>query len=383
MVGFAAYHMNRADDYCYMALALRLAERGLHTTDPNPRVGCVVVKDGAIVGQGWHERAGGPHAEVIALEQAGKQAESATVYVTLEPCCHIGRTAPCTQALIKAGVAQVVAAMEDPNPRVAGQGFEELAAAGISVQSGLLQAQAEALNPGFIMRMREHRPFVRCKLAMSLDGRTAMASGESEWITGPHARRDVQRQRARSSAVMTGIGTLLSDDPHLTVRDLDIGRQPLRVVVDPRLSTPPTARMLGLPGRTLLATAIHDEDVEESLKSAGAEILHLPGHGDTVDLHALMAHLGRQEVNEVLLETGATLAGAMLREGLIDEVVIYMAPMLMGDSARALFHLPGLDTMAEGIALEIRDVRAVGSDWRITARVRETKAGLPHARAGG
>jgi diaminohydroxyphosphoribosylaminopyrimidine deaminase/5-amino-6-(5-phosphoribosylamino)uracil reductase len=365
--------MYTADDQRYMARALKLAVQGLYTTDPNPRVGSVLVKDGVIVGEGWHERAGGPHAEVIALERAGKHARGATCYVTLEPCCHTGRTGPCTQTLIKAGVARVVAAMRDPNPRVSGQGLDQLAAAGIAVESGLLQGQAEALNPGFIMRMRHGRPFVRSKLAMSLDGRTAMASGESAWITGPSARRDVQFLRARSSAIMAGIGTVLADDPSLNVREMEIGREPLRVVIDPHLSTPLTARMLGLPGRTVIATATYDEDIEQGLRRAGAEIVHLAGQGDMVDLHALMAYLGQQEVNEVLLEAGATLSGAMLRAGLIDELVIYMAPVLMGDSARGLFHLPGLDTMAERIHLEIMDVRAVGSDWRIAAKVQEIK----------
>jgi diaminohydroxyphosphoribosylaminopyrimidine deaminase / 5-amino-6-(5-phosphoribosylamino)uracil reductase len=359
--------MYSVDDYRYMAHALQLAAKGLFTTDPNPRVGCVLVKDGAMVGEGWHERAGGPHAEIVALERAGKQAQGATCYVTLEPCCHVGRTPPCVQTLIKAGVTRVVAAMRDPNPRVAGRGFEELGAAGVRVQSGLLQAQAEAINPGFVMRMRHGRPFVRCKLAMSLDGRTAMASGESNWITRSPARRDVQRLRARSSAIMAGIGTVLSDDPALTVRDMEIGRQPLRVVVDPHLSVPPSARMFQLAGRTIIATATHDPDVEEALASAGAEIVRLPGQGDTVDLHALMRYLAQQEVNEVLLETGATLSGAMLRANLIDELVIYMAPVLMGDGARGLFHLPGIDTLAQRLALQIRDIRAVGEDWRIVA----------------
>jgi diaminohydroxyphosphoribosylaminopyrimidine deaminase / 5-amino-6-(5-phosphoribosylamino)uracil reductase len=355
------------DDHRYMARALKLAARGLYTTDPNPRVGCVLVKNGEIVGEGWHERAGGPHAEIAAIEKAGKHAQGAACYVSLEPCCHTGRTPPCAHSLIRAGVSRVVAAMQDPNPLVAGQGFEQLGLAGLSVESGLLQAQAEALNPGFVKRMRHRRPFVRCKLAMSLDGRTAMASGESEWITGPAARLDGQRLRARSSAIMTGIGTLLTDNPSLTVRELDIGRQPTRVVVDPHLSTPSSARMLGLPGRTLIATAISDAEAEDALKRAGAEIVRLQGQSDTVDLHALMAYLGEQEVNEVLLETGATLSGAMLRAGLIDELVIYVAPLLMGDSARGLFHLPGLDMIAQRIPLEIRDVRAVGHDWRVAA----------------
>jgi diaminohydroxyphosphoribosylaminopyrimidine deaminase/5-amino-6-(5-phosphoribosylamino)uracil reductase len=358
--------MYTTDDYRYMARALQLAARGLYTAHPNPRVGCVLVRDGRIVGEGWHARAGGPHAEAVALTQAGKSAHGATCYVTLEPCCHQGRTPPCTKALLKAGVARVLAAMLDPNPLVAGRGAAELSSAGTSVLSGLLQTPAQTLNAGYIKRMRTGRPFVLCKLAMSLDGRTAMASGESQWITDEDARRDVQRLRARSSAILTGIGTVLSDDPAFTVRDLGVDSRPMRVVVDPHFSMPEKARILGLPGRTVVATATQDEDLAERLRRAGAEVVHLPGQGDTVDLSALMDYLGQQQANEVLLETGATLSGAMLRAGLVDAVVLYMAPILMGDSARGLFHLPGLDTMDQCIAFDVQDIRAVGKDWRIT-----------------
>ena len=362
--------MFTVEDYRHMARALKLARRGLYTTHPNPRVGCVLVQGDAVVAEGWHQRAGGPHAEVVALEAAGKLAEGATCYVTLEPCCHQGKTPPCTKALIKAGVSRLVAAMNDPNPSVAGAGMHELAAAGISVATGLLKAEAEALNVGFVKRMRHGRPFVRCKLAMSLDGRTAMASGESHWITEEPARLDVQRLRAQSAAIMSGIGTVLTDDPSFTVREVPIGEQPLRVVVDPHLSMPENARMLSLPGRTVVATATSDEGLEERLARAGADVVHLPGHSrDAVDLPALLDYLGRRQINEVLLETGATLGGAMLRAGLIDECVFYMAPVLMGDSARGLFHLPGLDVFAERIPLQIRDIRAVGRDWRITVTV--------------
>jgi diaminohydroxyphosphoribosylaminopyrimidine deaminase / 5-amino-6-(5-phosphoribosylamino)uracil reductase len=354
------------EDYRYMARALQLAARGMFTTSPNPRVGCVLVQDGRVVGEGWHERAGGPHAEIVALGQAGKSAQGATCYVTLEPCCHQGRTPPCTKALLKAGVGRVVASMLDPNPLVAGRGAAELSAGGISVLSGLLQVQALALNTGYVKRMRTGRPFVRCKLAMSLDGRTAMASGESQWITQQDARRDVQRLRARSSAILTGIGTVLTDDPAFTVRDVGVESQPARVVVDPHLSMPESARILSAPGRTVVATATRDEDLAERLSRIGAEVVHIPGQGDAVDLAALLDYLGHQQANEVLLETGATLSGAMLRAGLIDEVVLYMAPILMGDSARGLFHLPGLDNLAQAIPFEVQDVRAVGRDWRIT-----------------
>jgi diaminohydroxyphosphoribosylaminopyrimidine deaminase/5-amino-6-(5-phosphoribosylamino)uracil reductase len=359
------------EDARYMARALTLARRGLYTTDPNPRVGCVIVKDGRVVGEGWHERAGGPHAEIRALAAAGPAARGATVYLTLEPCCHHGRTPPCSEALIAAGVARVVAAMQDPNPKVAGKGFAALAARGIAVAEGLMAAEAEALNPGFISRMRRGRPYVRIKLAASLDGRTALANGESRWITGEAARADVQRWRARSSAILTGVGTVLADDPSLTVRAYDIGRQPLRVVVDSALRTPPRARLLALPGRTLIATTCSAADGPKAaaLRAAGAEIVALPAAGNRqrVSLPALLDELARREVNEILVEAGATLSGALVAERLADELVLYYAPHLLGDSARGLFALPPLAALADRIELEIRDVRAVGRDWRILA----------------
>ncbi len=360
------------DDTVYMARALRLAERGLCTTAPNPRVGCVLVKNGAVVGEGWHERAGEPHAEINALQQAGAQAAGATAYVTLEPCCHHGRTAPCTDALIAAGVGRVVAAMEDPNPAVAGKGLAALQTAGIDSASGLLAVAAEQLNAGFVMRMRQGRPWLRCKLAMSLDGRTAMASGESRWITGDAARRDVHRLRARSDAIMTGIGTVLADDPSLTVRldDMNDGfRQPLRVILDSRLRTPPDAKLLDLPGETLLVTGAADADSEARLTRSGIRIATVPMQSGQLDLTAVMQHLGSIEINEVHLEAGATLCGALLQAGLVDELVIYMAPHLMGDAARGLFALPGLEQMAQRVKLSISHIRAVGDDWRITATV--------------
>ncbi len=363
-----------ANDVAMMSRALQLAERGRYTTDPNPRVGCVLAIEGQVIAEGWHEMAGGPHAEIVALEKAGEMARGATAYVTLEPCCHHGKTPPCSDALIKAGVARVVAAMEDPNPKVAGQGLKQLQDAGIEVTSGLLQAQAEALNPGFVLRMREQRPLVRCKLAMSLDGRTAMASGESKWITGAAAREDVQRLRARSSAIMSGIGTILADDPSLTVRDAEgvlAERQPLRVVLDPHLSTPADARFLSQPGKSLIVTAVEEPELQEQLEKAGAEVIALPNGADTIDLHALMGVLANREINEVLLETGAILSGAALRAGIIDELVIYMAPKLMGDGARGLFHTPGLENLADAVQLSIKDMRAVGDDWRITATIRQ------------
>lgn len=362
--------MAEARDYRHMARALELAARGLYTTDPNPRVGCVLVRDGVVVAEGWHVRAGEPHAEVHALRAAGARALGATAYVTLEPCCHHGRTPPCTEALIAAGVARVVAAMEDPDPRVAGNGLSRLLDAGVAVECGVMAAEALALNPGFAQRLRTGRPWLRCKLAMSLDGRTALASGESQWLTGPEARRDVQRLRARASALLTGVGTMLADDPALTVRlEAAGGRQPLRVILDPALRTPPTARTLGLDGGVLILTAAADGRRAAALEAAGAEVRQAPAGPDgRLDLHGVMAELARRQVNEVHLECGATLAGAVLRAGLLDELVVYMAPLLLGDGARGLFHLPGLERMAQRIALEIVDIRAVGRDWRITAR---------------
>ena len=366
-----------ADDHRFMARALELARRGLYSTEPNPRVGCVVVRDGVVVGEGWHRRAGGPHAEVHALEAAGEAALGATAYVTLEPCGHFGKTPPCADALVAAGVTRVVAAMVDPNPLVAGRGLARLEAAGIRAESGLMAAEAEAVNPGFIKRMRAGLPWLRLKMAMSLDGRTAMASGESQWITGAEARRDVHLLRARSSAMLTGVGTLLHDDPSLTVRleaedlretcGVEAPIQPLRVVLDSTLRTPPGAKMLALPGRTLILTAADDAERRAALEGAGAEVERLAAGAGGVDLRAALEALARREVNEVMVEAGATLGGALLQAGLVDELVIYLAPHLMGDAARGLFRLPGVESMAQRLALEIRDICAVGDDWRITA----------------
>jgi diaminohydroxyphosphoribosylaminopyrimidine deaminase / 5-amino-6-(5-phosphoribosylamino)uracil reductase len=363
-------------DHCFMARALQLARKGLYTTHPNPRVGCVLVKDGEVVGEGYHRRTGELHAERNALAAAGDAAKGATAYVTLEPCCHHGRTPPCSDGLIEAGVKRVVAAMRDPNPKVAGQGLAQLRAAGIEVTEGVMQAQAEALNPGFIKRMREGLPFVRCKLAMSLDGRTAMASGESQWITSAAAREDVHRLRARSAAILTGIGTMLADDPAMNVRltpqalglDDDLATpQPLRLVLDPLLQTPPCAKMLAQPGQVLILCGEEARGQAASLEAAGARVVTLPVDGDRMDLQEVMAFLAEQEVNEVLLESGAVLAGSMLAAGLIDELRVYLAPHLMGSGARGLFHLPGLLEMRDRIPLQITDLRQVGEDIRITA----------------
>lgn len=362
---------NPVNDYQYMARAIRLAERGLFTTDPNPRVGCVLVRDGDIVGEGWHQRTGEPHAEILALRAAAERAKTSTAYITLEPCCHHGRTPPCSDALIEAGVKRVVVAMQDPNPQVAGQGLAQLKSAGIDVGSGVLQAQAEALNPGFIQRMRHGRPYVCCKMAMSLDGRTAMASGESRWITDEAARRDVHRLRARSAAMLTGIGTVLADDPSLTAR-LDNQHeeitQPIRVVLDSKLQMLASAKMLALAGRTLVLTVSADEKKASELRAAGAEVVVLEPEGERLDLTGVMTFLAKQEINELMVEAGPTVCGALLQAGLIDELVVYMAPMLMGDKARGLMSLPGFEKMSDCVKLEIADVRRVGKDVRIQAR---------------
>ncbi|MBS1213754.1 MAG: riboflavin biosynthesis protein RibD [Proteobacteria bacterium] len=357
-------------DARFMARALELAERGLLSTPPNPRVGCVIVRGEQIVGEGWHRVTGGPHAEIEALRAAGDAARGATVYVTLEPCCHHGRTPPCADALIAAGVARVIAAMEDPNPRVAGNGLHRLREAGIDTACGLLASQAEALNPGFCRRMREGRPFVVSKLAMSLDGRTAMASGESRWITEAAARRDSHRLRARSSALVTGIGTVLADDPELTVR-LDGGseglRQPARVVLDSQLRMPATSRMLRQPGRTIIVTLPGNEgNRADALRAAGAEIAFLPADDNRqIDLGALLPALGSLEFNEVMVEAGPVLNGALLRAGLVDEWVVYMAPVVLGDRGRGLFQLPGLERMADRFEFELLETRQVGEDLRL------------------
>jgi diaminohydroxyphosphoribosylaminopyrimidine deaminase/5-amino-6-(5-phosphoribosylamino)uracil reductase len=361
-----------AADARFMARALQLAQRGMYTTDPNPRVGCVIVRDGNIVGEGWHERAGEPHAEIIALKQAGPMnTHSAGVYLTLEPCCHHGRTPPCTRALMKAGVKRVVAAMRDPNPQVAGKGFAELESHGIRVHVGLMEREAEALNPGFIQRMKHRRPYIRLKLAASLDGRTAMADGEGKWITGEAARADVQKWRARSSAILTGVSTVLADDPLMTVRDFKTGRQPLRVVLDSHLRTPPAARILRSDGKTLIVTASEDVALTETLKQAGAEVVRIATPQKSVDIVALLQHLAWLEVNEVLVEAGAILSGALLRMKLVDELILYYAPHIMGNNERGMFALPPLKRMADRINLEITDMRPVGKDWRVIAKVSE------------
>jgi len=358
-------------DLSHLRRALELAERGLCTTTPNPRVGCVLVRDEIVVGEGWHERAGEAHAEVMALAAAGPAARGATAYVTLEPCCHHGRTPPCTEALIAAGIARVVCAMADPNPRVAGQGMARLQAAGIAVDCGLLQDEARLLNPGFISRMKRGRPWVRAKMAASLDGRIAAPDGQSQWITGAEARRDGHAWRARACAILTAGGTVAHDDPQLNVRDVPASRQPLRVVVDAHAQAPASAKVFAGPGAIL----VHGGHCPEGLP-ATVETLAMPDARGKVDLGALLQELGRRDINELHVEAGAGLTGALLDEGRVDELLLYFAPCLLGDGAKGMFHLPSLMTLPDRIALDIYDVRALGKDWRILARLPSAAAVL-------
>lgn len=357
--------MTAIQDAFYMARAIQLAKLGRYTTAPNPNVGCVLVKDGQIIGEGWHKRAGQGHAEVEALKQVAN-AQGATAYVTLEPCSHHGKTPPCCDALIQAGVSRVVAAMTDPNPLVAGQGLAKLQAAGIEIVCGVLADDAHALNRGFIKRMTTGRPFVRSKLAMSLDGRTAMASGESQWITSSEARNDVHKLRAESAAILTGIGTVLADDPSLTARLHDEVLQPMRVVLDSQLNTPITAKMATLTGRSIILTCSTDTDKQQRLQQAGFEIYVLPEAQTRLDLSAVMPFLASLQINDVLVEAGAILNGALLEHNLIDEAIIYMASCVLGDQGHGLFHLPNLHNMTDKKNLILRDVRQVGVDLKLT-----------------
>ena len=368
--------MTTAQDHQYMARAIQLARSSIYSPHPNPRVGCVITLQDEIVGEGWHAYSGGPHAEVGALQQAADCAQGATAYVTLEPCSHHGKTPPCADALIQAGIERVVVAMKDPNPQVAGRGIKRLTDAGISVDVGLLQEEAEGLNPGFLQRMKAAMPYLRSKLAMSLDGRTAMASGESKWITGAAARADVQRLRAGTAAMLTGIGTVLADDPSLTLRAEENGleipqfpqqsQQPLRVVLDSRLQMPLAAKVLQFANEVLIYSCSDNVDKITALQAMGVEVVVLAG--EQPDLREVLVDLATRQINEVLVEAGATLNGALLAQGLIDELIIYMAPTLMGDGAKGLFHLPALQAMADQVSLQIDDIRVIGSDWRITAK---------------
>lgn len=357
-------------DHAHMARAVALARRGAASAKPNPAVGCVIVNDGRVVGEGFTQRAGGNHAEVEALNAAGSDASGATVYVSLEPCAHTGRTGPCASALIAAGVERVVFAIEDPNPAVAGAGGRMLASAGIETMSPLLEVAAEDVNRGYFARWRRERPWIRCKMAASLDGRTALANGDSQWITGSAARADVHRWRALSGAVMTGIGTVLADDPALTARwtdaDIDVV-QPLRVIVDSQLKTPADARTLSVDGDVVIFAGVAaPAEREQVLRDAGARIERVAAE-PRCDLQAIVTRLAALEVNEVWLESGPRLAGAMLAAGLVDELVLYLAPSLLGCDARGLFELPRLESLGDRVQLKIVDLREFGDDFRIIA----------------
>jgi diaminohydroxyphosphoribosylaminopyrimidine deaminase/5-amino-6-(5-phosphoribosylamino)uracil reductase len=357
-------------DLAHMHHALGLAALGINNTDPNPRVGCVLVRDGVVVGEGWHERAGGPHAEACALQLAGGAARGATAYVTLEPCAAQGRTPPCTEALVAAGVARVVFAAADPNPRMRG-GAQRLREAGVAVDGGLLAGESRTLNCGFFSRLERGRPWVRMKLGISLDGRTALAGGESRWITGELARADVQLFRARSSAVLTGIGTVLADDPTLDVRLDGASRQPLRVVLDASLRSPPGARMFAEPGPSLVFTIAGGSSraARELLEQRGVRVEEAPpAPGGGIDLPAVLARLAQLETNELMVEAGPRLAGALLAAGLVDELVLYMAPCLLGPQARPLAELAPLASLAQRLPLAYDDVVRIGDDLRIIAR---------------
>lgn len=356
-------------DVEYMQHAIRLAKKGLYTTDPNPCVGCVIVKGDEIVGEGWHERAGESHAEINALKQAGENARGATVFVTLEPCSHTGKTPPCAEALIAAGVEKVVVAMVDPNTLVSGKGLKKLEQAHIKTSSGLLESQARDINPGFIKRMESGRPFVRVKLAMSLDGRTAMESGESQWISSEASRNDVQRLRAESSAILTGIDTVLADNPSMNVRlsaerlNVDTVRQPKKFVLDSKFRMLSDVK-IALHGECVVYTSVkvdNDKQYPFKIKTVGIQ-------DSQINLHALMKDLADDEINLLHVEAGSVLCGALLKNDLVDEIIIYMAPHIMGDGAKGLFHLPELEQMKDRVSLDISDVRSFGNDIRITAQ---------------
>jgi diaminohydroxyphosphoribosylaminopyrimidine deaminase / 5-amino-6-(5-phosphoribosylamino)uracil reductase len=360
--------MVTAADHEFMGRALELAGRGLYTTTPNPRVGCVIARDGVLVGSGWHEKAGLAHAEVLALKEAGDRAGGATLYVNLEPCSHHGRTPPCVDAIVAAGIKRVIAAMRDPNPKVAGSGFARLRAAGIGIEHGLKEDEARELNIGFIARMTRGRPWVRMKIAASLDGRTALANGKSQWITGEPARADGHRWRARACAILTGFGTVRDDDPQLNVRGVDTPRQPLKIVVDSKFETSPSARLLK-EGKTLVVGAVNDAKRIASLKGAGAEVVIIPNDGGKVELFRLMEELARRELNEIHVEAGTKLNGSLLQAGVVDELLVYLAPRIIGDSGRGMFGLPELTDLSQTTALKIREVERIGEDLRIVARV--------------
>ncbi len=363
-----------ADDERIMARALKLADRGRYTTHPNPVVGCVIVKNGNIIGEGWHRYAGGDHAEIMALKQVGKAAKGATLYVTLEPCSQHGRTPPCVKAIKKAGIVRVVAAMEDPNLPPGQSSVAELRRSGIEVLVGVGRSQAQCQNRGFLKRVTTGAPWVTLKVATSLDGKTAMSSGESQWITGSCARLNGQMERAASAAVLTGVGTVLRDNPALNVRLENMSRQPFRVVLDTNLSMPVNSKILGSDGQALIITASKDQEIIETFSRSGAEIIDCgrnprnPGHGG-IDLERVMQELGRREMNTVLLEAGARLSGSMLKQGLVDEMIVYMSPDLLGAQARDMFLIAGLEQLDDRVKLAYRDVVMIGRDLKITLDV--------------
>ncbi len=358
------------EDRQHMARALALATLGMNSATPNPRVGCVIVNRGAVVGEGWHFKAGEPHAEALALEMAGDKAHGATVYVSLEPCSHQGRTPPCADALIRADVTRVVAAMRDPNPQGAGGG-RKLEAAGIRFECGLMEEEARELNIGFVSRMTRGRPWVRMKIAASLDGRTALANGQSQWITASEARKDGHGWRARACALLTGIGTVTADDPLLNVRDMPVERQPLRVIVDSRLETPLTARILQ-GGGVLIFCAVEDAAARAALEGRGAEVVRIANAQGKVDLPAMLAELGRRGINELHVEAGTKLNGSLVREGCVDELLVYLAPSLLGDAAQGMASLAAMTSLDERVSLTFRSVERVGADLRILARLKGT-----------
>lgn len=355
-------------DRDFMARALVLAGRGLWTATPNPRVGAVIVRDGQVVGEGFHEKAGGPHAEVVALREAGAKARGADLYVTLEPCSHHGRTPPCADAVIAAGIQRVVAAMRDPNPQVAGSGLQRLRAAGIRVECGLMEAEARELNIGFVSRMERGRPWMRLKVAATLDGRTALANRKSQWITDEAARADGHAWRARACAVLTGYGTVRDDDPQMNVRMVDTSRQPLRVLVDSRLEASPDSKIFS-GGGTLVFCGEADAARQKALEARGAEIITLPNARGKVDLPPMLTELARRGVNEVHIETGTRLNGSLLAEGCVDELLVYMAPRLIGNGGLGMFDLPELTELAATPLLDLREITRVGQDLRLLARV--------------
>lgn len=355
-------------DYAFMSTALRLAEKGLYSTAPNPRVGCVITQNEQIVGSGWHERAGQPHAEINALKLAGEAARGATAYVTLEPCSHYGRTPPCADALINAGIAKVIIAMEDPNPMVSGRGCALLERAGITVQTGLLQTEAHALNVGFVTRMIHNRPWVRLKTAASLDGKTALNNGTSQWITGEAARQDGHRWRARSCAILTGIGTVKSDNPQLTVRHVATHRQPKKIVVDNHLAIPLDARLLQGEEVFIFTANTENQEKKAALSRMGAQVIVLSVAVGAVDLGEMMTVLADFGMNELLVEAGCGLSGALVKAGLVDEMIIFLAPHLLGDNAQGMVKWPELVNLWQNKSLEIMDLRMIGRDIRVIAK---------------